>query len=245
MSDRVLHPPRRSEWSGLSPRVSVLLVCSVIVFGALPTQPAVAAACTPAPKADLTGCDFRGANLSGRDLHGANLTRAYLRGANLTRANLRDANLTSAWLTGTTLTGADLTRARLKGVRSGLITGTPSHLPPRWSVRHGSRSRGYFLIGPGAYLSEANLRAYNLRNVDLEGANLSYTDLQLTLLSNANPSRANLQHTPFRGAKLDGANLTGADASHAYPRQVNFDNANLTNASRVTTWASRRSTVRS
>src|SRR5947207_6928195 len=126
MSDRVLHPPRGPDWSRPSPRVaSVLLICSLVDFGALPPHAVGAGACTPAPRADLKGCDLRDADLSGRDLHGANLTRADLRGANLTRANLRDANLTSAWLTNTTLIDADLSRARLKGVRSGRITVTP------------------------------------------------------------------------------------------------------------------------
>jgi len=84
------------------------------------------------------------------DLAGCDLT-------GVTLGNLPDSDLA----------GADLTDATLTGVSSGSITGTPSVLPADWSLTVG------YLVGPGAYLNDANLMDADLSGVDLSGAVLT------------------------------------------------------------------------
>ena len=84
------------------------------------------------PNANLQGC-----NLTDADLAGLNLT-----GANLFNADLTSANLSDAILTDANLSDANLDDANLTGVISGGIIGTPSALPPGWSLVGG------YLVGP-------------------------------------------------------------------------------------------------
>jgi hypothetical protein len=83
----------------------------------------------PPTGADLAGADFSGENLTGLDLSGVNLT-----GANLFNADLTGANLSGAKLTGASITDANLSGANLSAVISGGLIGSPSALPPGWSV---------------------------------------------------------------------------------------------------------------
>ena len=85
-------------------------------------------------------------------------------GADLTDANLSGVDLSGANLSGADLSGADLTNATLSSVKSGGITGTPSHLPTNWQLIDG------YLIGPGADLTDADLSGVDLSGVDLSGA---------------------------------------------------------------------------
>ena len=70
-------------------------------------------------------------------------------------------------LTDATLSGVDLSGADLTNVKSGGITGTPSHLPTNWQLIDG------YLIGPGANLGFANLSGVDLTGADLTGADLT------------------------------------------------------------------------
>ena len=140
------------------------------------------------PSANLAGASFTSAAQLGASLSGTNFTGATLSGVNLTGATLRNAIFSGARLTGATLSGADMSNATLDGVRSDGIVGLPS-LPAGWKVLTG------YLVGPGADLSDANLR----------GANLAYLNL-----SAANLSRANLTSALLLGANLEGAELKGA-----------------------------------
>jgi uncharacterized protein YjbI with pentapeptide repeats len=191
--------------------------------------------------ADLTGANMAGANLNGATLTGVTsggitgtpsslpvewlLADGYLVGPNadLSNADLVNANLAGADLTDTNLSGANLT-----GVMSGLITGTPSALPPDWGLVGG------YLLGPTANLSNANLAGFNLTGVDLANATLtgvlsggitgtpSSLPVDWTILDGylmgpganlnaANLSGADLAGLDLAGAFLDAVNLTGTD----------------------------------
>jgi uncharacterized protein YjbI with pentapeptide repeats len=95
--------------------------------------------CVPAPRADLTGCNFAGESLIGVNLYGARLTDAILNSTNLTGADLMNATLTGAEMASTDLSNADLS-----SVTSGGITGSPSSLPANLSLVAG------YVIGPDA-----------------------------------------------------------------------------------------------
>ncbi len=62
----------------------------------------------------------------------------------------------------------------------------------------------------GANFSGANLRAGDLRRVDLTGANLSNADLSDTDLSHAKLLGADLTRASLKHANLEGTDLTGA-----------------------------------
>ncbi|MGA8724989.1 MAG: pentapeptide repeat-containing protein, partial [Acidimicrobiales bacterium] len=134
------------------------------------------------------GADLVVANLSGLDLAGLDLA-----GANLSSANLNSANLDSA----------DLSGATLAGVLAGGIVGTPSALPPNWTLIGG------WLIGPDVNLSFANLSGLDLADVDLAGATLSSANLNFTDLDGANLSSAYLDYADLDGASLSGAQVGG------------------------------------
>jgi Pentapeptide repeats (8 copies) len=161
-------------------------------------------ASSPQPCADFgPDADLQGCNLTSVDLADLNLT-----GANLFNADLTDANLAGATLTDANLTDSNLDDANLTGVITGGIVGTPSALPPGWSI-----VGGYLLNGTtapvavnlaGANLSGQNLTATDLSGVNLTGANLFNTDLTGADLSNAIFTDANLND-----ANLSDVNLTG------------------------------------
>jgi hypothetical protein len=95
---------------------------------------------------DLSGTGFGlGPNLSGADLSGAVLTAPPIGfvGVDLSGANLSGLDLSTSTLSGSTLTGAniddtDLSGATLDGVISGGLIGTPSALPPGWTLVDGT-----------------------------------------------------------------------------------------------------------
>ncbi len=151
--------------------------------------------------ADLAGADLRGAHLSGADLDGADLT-----GADLTGADLANTQLTQGTLSQATLSGANLSGAALPGIVSGHVHGTPSSLPAGYQLVNG------YVVGPNAFLADADLQgaalAYaTLTNVDLSHANLSDADLQAADLNGANLKGVSLQGTNFEQRQLDGNGL--------------------------------------
>ncbi len=80
----------------------------------------------------------------------------------------------------------------------------------------------------GAELGAVDLRAANLRGVDLSyadlsAANLSQTNLRGADLSYANLSEANLQSSDLRGASLIGTDLRAALLETADLKEADYD----------------------
>ncbi len=170
-------------------------------------------------RANLYGADLTGANLSEADLSGANLYSANLNDVDLTRANLARANLCGASLEGANLWGAALTRVVAKGV-----TGRPVALPDRWAVVDKC------LVGPGSFLSGANLNGVDLTKANLKGVKLADADLTGAKLLGADLEDADLCRANLIEANLTDANLSGADFAFAKLTGANFTNANLSGA---------------
>ena len=202
---------------------------------------------------NLQGADLSGANLTGAWFFNNDLNSANLTGANLTGAFL--AGIVSGGITGTPselptpwimaggylvgpgagLLGADFNGVDLSGATLwgryafdaviGGIVGTPSALPPNFSLVDG------YLLGPNMNFpwqenfSSMNLAGANLAGVDLAGSNISGGNFANADLSNANLSgvRESGYTTDLSGANLTGANLSGADLTN-----VNLTGANLT-----------------
>jgi uncharacterized protein YjbI with pentapeptide repeats len=166
---------------------------------------------------NFSGSDFNGVqsgNVTGGDLTlptnwslnggfligpGANLTNADLSGVDLTGVDLASATLSGADLDGASLTGANLAGA----VTSGL-TGTPATLPANWTVVNG------YLIGPLAFLYNADLAGADLSGDDAAGANIEGADLAGANLAGANLSNTNAISVSMVGTNLAGTNLSGA-----------------------------------
>jgi uncharacterized protein YjbI with pentapeptide repeats len=135
------------------------------------------------------------------------------------------AYLAGAHLQFADLDGPDLTGANLIDVSSGGITGTPASLPTDWQLIDG------YLIGPDAYLANADLQ-----NADLDGADLTgaiFTDVSsggITGTPASLPTDWQLidGYLIGPGANLSGADLSGADLSNADLSGMNFSDADLT-----------------
>lgn len=175
--------------------------------------------------ADLRGLDLQGlsladANLTGANLSGANLARSNLAGADLTRADLSHVNLTGVNLARANVSDANFTAATMRDVSSrGGVVGTPAALPTDWHIRKS------LLVGPDAFLQNADLSGADLADTTLTGAVVTYANLSNAKLTGARLSRVN-----FSGSDLGGANLTGADLTGANLFNDNLTNAVLTNA---------------
>lgn len=87
--------------------------------------------------ADLSYMFIDFTDLSGADLSGANLDHTYFDSSDFSGADLTGAAMTYSTLSNTNLDTADLTSATLGGVVSGGITGTPTALPPFWTLSGG------------------------------------------------------------------------------------------------------------
>jgi uncharacterized protein YjbI with pentapeptide repeats len=186
--------------------------------------------------ADLYGANLTNSNLSGADLSGTTLAGlfsggiigtpsalpsgwilmggyligpgAYLSYANLSGLDLANIDLANANLISSNLTSTNLAGATLTGVEYGGIIGTPAALPSGWSLMGG------YLIGPGAYLSYANLSGFNLSGLNLSSAVLYGANLSGANLTDANLTDANLTEANLDAAILTGANLTGVTWSN-------------------------------
>ena len=78
--------------------------------------------------------------------------------------------------------------------------------------------------GERADLSNADLRGFDLSNINLSGADLRNIDLSYTNLRGANLSYTNLSYTDLRGADLRYANLNNANLWDANLRYANLNN---------------------
>ena len=118
------------------------------------------------------GANLIGAKLAGANLSGLDLARANLRGADLSGANLANANLSEATIEGATLDGTILATAKVVGLSSGSIVGTPASFPNEWKLVGG------YLVGPGANLRGAILTSANLGDLSLADADFTWADLK-------------------------------------------------------------------
>jgi uncharacterized protein YjbI with pentapeptide repeats len=196
--------------------------------------------------------DLQGANLSGLSVSGRDFSRASLIGADLTNAAMQFANLTGADLRGATVSGTSFDQALMTGARGCNLTGTPSELPLRWTVRGGC------LFGPTATIAEANLAGADLSGVDLTNGFLTTSNLDGANLTGATltgvhstgntgePASlptgwqlvngfligpgANLSGNDLWFLDLPNAHLAGADLSSTHLNSTNLTGADLTGA---------------
>jgi uncharacterized protein YjbI with pentapeptide repeats len=133
----------------------------------------------------------------------AQLAGANLSGLDLSTANLSGADLFGADITETRFTSTSGESTRLRGVRSGNITGTPLILPPGWSLRGG------YLIGQEANLVGANFTSVNLTDIAFSGSNLSGAIFDGAILKGAD-----MDDTLIEGAEFASANLSGLRAKN-------------------------------
>ena len=206
---------------------------------------------------DLTGANFGGANLAGTDMTstilngvvsgavtgkpllstGTVVAAGYLVGpnVNLNNADLSGADLSGANIYGANLDQTNLSQAKMAGVASGRIVGTPQ-LSAGWQLMNG------YLVGPEADLTGADLAGVSFKDVDVSNIDLSGAILDnitsggvvgnpvlgsgwvLTAGYLAGPkadlSGANLASADLTGANLTGANLAGADVTGALMSRV-------------------------
>ena len=142
---------------------------------------------------------------------GWKLLKGYLVGP---KANLENSNLNSADLSETNLDGARLLGAKLVGVKSGGIIGTPMSMPNYYALISG------YILG----------RQANLEGAQLQDLNLKGLYLQDSVLENANLSNSNLSEANLMGANLRNANFSQADLSGAYFMRADIEGANFSGA---------------
>lgn len=113
----------------------------------------------------------------------------------------------------------------------------PAKLP---ASKYYTKNINGLVIGPYAFLQDANLAGADLSranlinavlvSADLSGANLEGADLRRADLTNANLVGADLSGANIEGANFTNANLTGAILKKTIVSSVNFSGANLENA---------------
>jgi uncharacterized protein YjbI with pentapeptide repeats len=130
------------------------------------------------PGAILKNADLHGANLVGMDLRGVRFDNADLTDAVLTGVNLSSLPTMFEWDGYRWTVNASLTGAKLDGVTSGGIKGTPA-APAGWRLVN-----GYF-AGRRAVLTKGELTGANLSGLDLTGANFTGAYLTSANLTNA------------------------------------------------------------
>jgi len=132
----------------------------------------------------------------------------------LAGVDLTGADLTNAGLDATDVSGTNFTDADLQGVSSAELSGTPSALPPDYTVIGG------YLLGPDVTLDGEELGGDNLSGVDLSGATLDRS-----VFTDANLTDANLTDADLIFATMTGATLTGVSWSNTIcPDGTNSDN---------------------
>lgn len=172
-----------------------------------------------------------GINLSGMDLS----SQVFIN-MNLANINLEQTNLSNA---------------TLRNISSGGIIGSTELLPEGWKIVGG------YLIGPTANLSNSDLEAKDLTNVNLSYAVVTNSNLNSSDLTGANlmgiksgnvkgypilpegwriingyligPS-ADVTDADLSGSDLSGIDLSGTNFSRSNLTNVNFTNTNITNA---------------
>ena len=98
----------------------------------------------------------------GVDLNGADLS-----GLNLSNLAMEGVRMENARLTGAILEGVDLHGARISGLISGQVIGTPASLPTSYRLLNG------YIVGPGVSLSSADLSGQDLSGLNLSQVNLT------------------------------------------------------------------------
>ena len=178
----------------------------------------------------------------------SDLSNTDLSGIDLSNLNMNSANLSNSLLSGTNISNTNLANSVLKGIRSSKLIGSPISLPASWGIANG------YLVGPGADLTNANLKGANLTGISLCGATLtgvisggitavSTANLCATLISGyllgiqgQNLSGADFSNVDFlpyvlKGVDLfTGNNLTNANFSGARLYYVSFANTDLSGA---------------
>jgi uncharacterized protein YjbI with pentapeptide repeats len=192
----------RSVWR-IAPSVLIAVGFVLVATGAS-AQATPMCSAPPVTKVNYNHCDLADANFEG--------------------ANLTGAKLNAATVTGANLTNTQLILAKMSGVVSGGIVGTPASLPADWQLASG------YLIGPRAYLRDANLGGAYLGSADLEHANLISADLFGTRLYSANLTSTNLKYASLSMSSLLSADLSKANLTNADLSWVTFTDANLTGA---------------
>ena len=242
-------------------RIEGVKACNVRGAPILPTGYSIVSGNLVGPKVDLSYCDLRNANLAGVDLSGADLNGAKLRGADFTQTILTGAKfggsgqsgedsprLPPGWAIsnglligpGTDLTDKvlwgdlallDVSKEKLSRTRI-YDTSGKIKLPSSW------RLVGFFGVGPGADLTDANLNGVDLSQMDLTGVTgkLSSSTKNLAL-----PEGWILagRHLVGPGADLTGAKLSNTDLSKANLSGIRGQLSESANIKLPSGWAAR------
>ncbi len=185
---------------------------------------------TPGPSADLTNCNFAGANLTGVDLSGA-----ILKLTDFGLANLSGATFTNAQFDGTYFTSANFTGANLSNASFNSINGSNGSPVANTGVGPGSNFTGANLTG--AVFLSVGIGEANFTNANLTDAQFHSTNLRDAVFAGAD-----LTGTEFvNGTDLTGARLTGANIAPVAswinvtcPDGTNSDNDGATCANHLT-----------
>jgi|GEM_PF-768946 len=184
------------------------------------------------PGVDLSSRDLSGISMAGVNFSDADFRRANLSYANMNDTNLTGADLTSAVLYGTYVNNADFSGARLLGIATSRLRGTPG-VPAGYAFVQGH------IVGPqvdlyGTRIVGADLRGLDLSDADLSGAVLTNSDLSGADLSGARMIRVSAQGVKFVGSDFTRANVSRANLTNANLQTANLEEADLA-GSTVTT----------
>jgi hypothetical protein len=126
-----------------------------------------AAGCLPAPRTDLSGCNFTNANLSNSNLSQDNLTGANFQGADLDNSNLSQSNISAANFTDADLAGADLNRSVVTESCSGSSSSCPD-IP--YQLTSTDYPDAYLTFASGPNFTDADLTGAKLKGINLAGS---------------------------------------------------------------------------
>ena len=144
--------------------------------------------------------NFQGSSFVNTVIRGSTLSNQYS-----SSGNFRGSNFDNALFESTSIFGADFSASNLAGIKSkNVYLNRDTKLPASWKSSFG------LLIGPGANLNYADLRAKDISGMNLSGASLNYANLASSNLSNTNLSGTSINFANLDSANLTGANLTGS-----------------------------------
>lgn len=197
--------------------------------------------------------DLRGVNLRGASLRDARLTRVDLRGADLREVDATGCTLDDCLLKGVLLDGSiwtlggesddaseenrvarsEIARLRVSAPAAGAATARPGAGGSSRADLRAAQPAGSALLNTSlirADLRAADLRGINLEYRDLSGANLVHARLEGAQLASARLPAARLRGATLAGAFFTAANLSGADLSESDCRGADFSRAQLVGA---------------
>jgi uncharacterized protein YjbI with pentapeptide repeats len=157
----------RTTWAhrGLGTAALILLLATSAVVVSPST--AQAAGCLPAPRTDLSGCNFANTNLANADLSQDNLTGTNFQGADLDNANLSRSNITAADFTNADLVGADLNHS----VVTESCPGAPSSCPGiPYQLTSINYPDAYVTYSSGPNFADADLATAKMAGINLAGS---------------------------------------------------------------------------